>query len=226
MQNDNMHMAGARTGIEPTFFGKVMTFFALAVLSSAVGCYLTLVYGMKFFVEAPALIWVLFVVELVLILTSRLWSTRSPLNKILFAAFTFITGMTLAPLIAILVASPAGAAILYKALFATALMFTATAVFGWTTHLNLSGLRGFLFMALIGMIIVGIIGIFVPWGNGFEMVYAGIGVILFSGYTMYDFQKLRHYPEDRYIDAALNLYLDIFNLFLYILRLIMALSRR
>jgi len=50
--------------------------------------------------------------------------------------------------------------------------------------------------------------------------------VLFSAFTMYDFQKLKHYPEDRYIEAALNLYLDIFNLFLYILRLIMALNRR
>jgi len=221
-----MYTASAKTGIQPTFFGKVMTFFALAVFMSAVGTYVTMTYWIKYFIEAPALIFVVFVVELAIVLTSRLWSTRKPLNRILFALFAFITGMTLAPIIAVLAESPAGAAILYKALGATGLMFTATAIFGWTTKFNLSGLRGFLLMSLIGMIIVGVIGIFIPWGRGFEIVYAGIGVILFSGYTMYDFQKIKNYPEDRYIDAALNLYLDIFNMFLYILRLIMALNRR
>ncbi len=112
-----------------------------------------------------------------------------------------------------------------KALLATGLMFTATAAFGWTTKMDLSGMRGFLMIALIGMIVVGVIGIFIPWSNTMEMVYSGVGVLIFSGFIVYDFQKIKQYPEDRYIDAALNIYLDIFNLFLYILRLIMA-SRR
>jgi FtsH-binding integral membrane protein len=55
-----------------------------------------------------------------------------------------------------------------------------------------------------------------------EMIYSGIGVLLFAGYAMYDFQMIKKYPEDRYIDAAMHLYLDIFNLFIFILRLLMS----
>ena len=215
-----------RTKMEPTFFGKVMTFFALAVLCSAAGVYVTMHYFMQYFIQTPQLIYVLFVVELIMIFTSRLWSKKIPLNCVMFAAFTFITGVTIAPLIAVLAASSAGSTILMQALLATGLMFTATAIIGWTTHYDLSGMRGFLFMTLIGMIIVGVIGIFIPWGSTMEIVYSGIGVILFAGYTMYDIQRLKQYPEDMYIEAALALYLDIFNLFLYILRLIMSLNRR
>jgi len=144
----------------------------------------------------------------------------------MFVAFTFITGVTVAPMISILAASQSGSTILMQALLATGLMFAATAIIGWTTHYNLSGLRGFLMMGLIGMIIVGIISIFIPWGNNIEMIYSGMGVLLFAGFTMYDIQKIKRYPENMYIEAALNLYLDIFNLFLYILRLIMSLNRR
>ena len=72
------------------------------------------------------------------------------------------------------------------------------------------------------MIIVGVIGIFVPWGSTMELVYSGIGILLFSAFTAYNMQSLKRYPEDRYIDAALSLYLDIFNLFLFILRFMMA----
>lgn len=215
-----------RTGLETTFFGKVMMFFALAVLSSAAGAYLTMHYFMEYFAQAPWMIYVMFVVELGIILTSKIWSKKSPLNKVMFVLFTFITGVTVAPLIFVLAASPVGISILTKALVATAATFTATAVFGWTTHYNLSGLRGFLMIGLIGMIIVGIVGIFLPWGNGMEMVYSGIGVLIFAGFTMYDIQNLKRYPEDMYIEAALQLYLDIFNLFLYILRLIMSLNKR
>jgi len=217
--------AAIKTGIEPTFFGKVMSFFALAVLLSAGGTYLTMTYFIQYFIEMPWLMYAFFAVELVIIFSSRVWSKKRPLNRILFAAFAIITGITIAPLISVLLASPAGTSILIKALMATGCMFSATALIGYTTKYDLSGMRGFLFMSLIGMIIVSVIGIFMPWGNTFELVFSGIGVILFSAFTMYDFQKIKSYPQDRYIDAALHLYLDIFNLFLYILRFIMSLSR-
>ncbi len=226
----NMHplnhdISSARGNFEPTFFGRVMSFFALAILSSAAGVYITSTYWIEYFYQQPALIYVAMIAELALVFTSRMWSTKIPLNRFLFVLFTFLSGMTAAPLIAILANTPEGVGILSKALLATGLMFSATAIFGWTTRIDLSGMRGFLFIGLIGMIVTGLIGIFIPWSNTAEMVYSGIGVLLFTGFIAYDFQKIKQYPEDRYIDAALNLYLDMFNLFLYILRLIMS-SRR
>jgi modulator of FtsH protease len=224
-QNNNPAHTQTKVGIEPTFFGKVMTFFALGILSSAVGVLVTMQYFMTYLNSAPYLIWILFAVELVLIFTSRSWSRKIPLNRVLYAAFTFITGVTIAPIIAVYAASPELAPLLYKALFVTALLFTAVAIFGWTTKINLQGLRGFLIMGLLGMIVVGILGIFFPWGSTMELMFSGAGVLLFSAFTMYDFQKLKNYPEDRYIEAAISLYLDIFNLFLYVLRLLTSLSR-
>lgn len=226
MFENNNHLSSVRTGIEPTFFGKVMTFFALAILSSAAGMYVTTTYWMDYFYQQPALIYVVMIVELAIVFTSRMWSTKIPLNRFLFVLFTFITGVTAAPLIGVLAHTPEGVGILTKALLATGLMFTATAAFGWTTKIDLSGLRGFLMIGLIGMIVVGLIGIFIPWSNTSEMIYSGVGVLLFTGFISYDFQKIKQYPEDRYIDAALILYLDIFNLFMYILRLILSMNRR
>ena len=220
--NQNPLSGSVRTSLEPTFFGKVMTFFALAILSSTAGVFITMEYFMNVFINSPGLMFALYAVELGLIFTSRLWSTKVPLNRFLFVLFSFITGVTIAPLIGILAASPGGLAIVAKALLAATFTYAATGVIGWTTQRDLSGIGGFLLVALLGMIIVGIVGIFIPWGTQFEMIYAGIGIILFAAYTMYDFQKLKHYPQDRYIDAALNLYLDFFNLFLFILRFMLA----
>lgn len=225
MHSPNPYTSTSKVGIHTTFFGKVMTFLALAVLASVGGVFVGSQYLLEFFFTKPYMMYLLFGLELVLIFTSGKWSTKVPLNRFLFAAFAFITGLTIAPLIGIMAQSPGGLIILNKALIATALMFTATALVGWTTKLDLSGMRGFLFMGLIGLIIVGIIGIFVPWSSTFELVFSGIGVALFSGFVMYDFQKIRQYPEDRYVDAALALYLDLFNLFLYILRFVSASSR-
>jgi modulator of FtsH protease len=205
-----------------TFFGKVMTFFALAILASLAGTYVTFNYWLGYFFLKPWLMYALFGAELLIILTSRLWSQRSPLNKIMFALFAFITGMTVAPLIAVVAASYGGVMIIMKALLATILTFTAAAIFGWTTHFNLSGMRGFLVIGLIGLIITGVLGFFFPWGNTMELVYSGGGVLLFTGFIMYDFQRLKKFPENMYIEAALSLYLDIFNLFLFMLRLMLA----
>ncbi len=220
-----MYRADVKTGVETTFFGKVMIFFALAILISSAGAYIGGTYLIKYYLSAPGLIWGVYILELALIFTARTWSTKTPLNRILFAAFAFLSGLSIGPLIFSLTASAAGSALLVKALGATGAMFTATAVIGYTTRRDLSGMRGFLLTGLIGIIIVGILGFFIPWNNTMEMFYSGFGVLLFSAFTAYDFQKIKHYPQDRYIDAALNLYLDIFNLFLMILRLLMALSR-
>lgn len=214
-----------RANFAPTFMSKVFFFFGLAVGVSALGAYIGLNYFAEYFIATPILTYGLIIVELILIVTSGFWSKKTPLNYILFSAFALCTGLTLVPILAYLALTAGGVTLLIKALFATALMFSASAIFGHTTQYNLQGMGGFLIMGLLGMIIVSVIGIFMPWSNTFEMIFSGIGVILFSAYTMYDIQKLKHYPENAYIDAAIRLYLDIFNLFLFILRLIMSFDR-
>lgn len=208
-----------------SFVSRVLFYFGLAILLSAAGTYVGFNYLAYMFISSAWFIWALFGAELVLVLTARLWSQIKPVNYLLFAAFSFITGLTLVPIMAGVILEFGGPDILIKAFLATTLMFSATAIFGWVTNRNLSGLRGFLMISLIGMIVVSLIGIFVPWSNTFEMVFAGFGVIVFSGYTMYDIQRIKVMPEAGPIDAALMLYLDIFNLFLYILRFMSA-SRR
>ena len=217
--------ASVQTASDSGFYSKVFFFFGLAVLSSAAGCYIGLNYLAEFFLANPATMYIMFALELVLVFTARMWSTKAPLSYLLFFAFAAITGVTLVPLIASILASTGSLNLVIKAFLATSLMFAGAAVFGATTKINLQGLSGFLITALIGMIVISVIGIFIPWGSTFEMIFSGFGVLLFSGYTMYDIQKLKYYHPGQYIDAALQLYLDIFNLFLFVLRLMLSISR-
>lgn len=210
-----------RTEVTATFFGKVMFAFALAILVSTLGVWIGFTYLIETFIATPWLIWVAFGVELVLIFTSRKWSTIKPLNYWLFSAFALLTGITITPLL-LVATEMAGTGIVLKALIATVAMFSAAGAIGYTTKRSLEGMRGFLIVGLIGLLITGVLGIFIPWGSQFEMIYSGIGVLIFTGFAMYDFQKIKRFPEDRYIDAAIHLYLDIFNLFIFILRLLMS----
>ncbi len=221
MQQQSDIFTGSKAEIKPTFFGKVMFAFALAILVSTLGVWAGFTYLIEFFVSSPWLIWVFFAGELILIFTSVAWSRKKPLNYVLFSLFAFLTGLTVTPLL-LVASATAGSGVVVKALLATVFMFTAAGLIGWTTKKSLAGMGGFLIISLIGMIIVGIIGIFIPWSSTFEMIYSGIGVLLFSGFAMYDFQRIKSFPEDRYIDAAMHLYLDIFNLFIFILRLILS----
>lgn len=209
-----------------SFFSQVMLYFALAILTSAAGAYAGFNYLWSILIANPGTSWLIYAAELVLVFTSRTWSTKRPLNYLLFMLFAFLTGVTLVPLLASILYEFGGPDLIIKAFCATTMMFGACAVFGWVTHKNLSGLGGFLYMSLFGVVVISILHVFWPWSNTFEMIFAGFGILLFSGFTMYDIQQLKVYPQERAIDAALNLYLDIFNLFVFILRLMSGNSRR
>ena len=107
----------------------------------------------------------------------------------------------------------------------TAGMFGGLAVYGTVTRRSLAGLGPMLSMGLIGVVLASIVGIF--WQNdALQFVVSFVGVIVFTGLTAYDAQRLKEMaltaPADRIssyaIVGALALYLDFVNLFLFLLR--------
>jgi FtsH-binding integral membrane protein len=103
--------------------------------------------------------------------------------------------------------------------------FGALALYGTTTSRSLAGWGQFLFMGLIGVVLASFVGMF--WHNdGFQFILSFIGVIVFTGLTAYDAQRLKHMavalPSGQTgsyaIVGALTLYLDFINLFLMLLR--------
>ena len=105
-------------------------------------------------------------------------------------------------------------------------MFGAMAVFGTFTKRSLAGWGQFLFMGLIGLIIAMVVSLF--WFNSaMYFVISVVGVIVFTGLTAYDAQRLKEMavslPDGRVgsyaVVGALELYLDFINLFFFILRL-------
>jgi len=107
----------------------------------------------------------------------------------------------------------------------TAGMFGALAVFGSTTKRSLAGAGQFFFMGLIGLVLASILGLF--WHNdALQFLISVVGVIVFTGLTAWDAQRLKHMaadlPEGRRgayaIVGALSLYLNFINLFLILLR--------
>jgi uncharacterized protein len=107
----------------------------------------------------------------------------------------------------------------------TAGMFGALALYGSTTKRSLAGVGQFVFMGLIGLVLASIVGLF--WQNsGLQFVISVVGVIVFTGLTAWDAQRLKQMaavtPEGQVgsyaVVGALALYLDFINLFLFLLR--------
>jgi len=111
--------------------------------------------------------------------------------------------------------------------FITAAMFLGMSLYGYTTGRDLSAMGSFLFMGLIGIIIAGLVNMFIA-SSALQFAISIIGVIVFTGLAAYDTQKIKeiYYAGDddviagkKAIMGALRLYLDFVNLFLMMLRL-------
>lgn len=207
------------------FYNKVFALFGLALLVTGLGVYAGFNLLWNMFVTAPWSIYLIFIAELGLIFTSPRWSKNEAIAKPLFSLFAFLSGLTIVPILATFAAEFGGYAIIYRAMFATTVMFLALGLVGHSIQKSLNRYGGLLMMALIALIVIGIINIFLPWGNTGEMIYSAAGVLLFGAYAVIDVNRLKHYPEDQAMMAAIALYLNIFNLFIFILRLTGALAR-
>jgi FtsH-binding integral membrane protein len=111
-----------------------------------------------------------------------------------------------------------------SAFMGAAVLFGAMSVYGYFTKKDLSGWGNFLFVGLIGIIIVSIINVFVG-SSVTNMVVSALAVIIFTGLTAYDTQNIRQMVSfdsengKGEILGALSLYLNFINIFLSLLQL-------
>lgn len=218
----------APLALSPSVQGQVYGLLAFAMALTLVGAYLGAQFGVLL---SPGALIFLLVAELGLILTAGAWSRKSPLNYFLFGLFPLFSGFTLTPfLLGVTAGYVNGGSILVNALLATTCMVGAAAVAALATGWNLSAMGRMLFLGLIGLIVVGLLQIFVPslrTGQA-EMLISGAGVLIFAGFTAYDIQRVAAMARSggNPFLLALSLYLDIYNLFLYVLRFMLAVAGR
>ena len=134
-------------------------------------------------------------------------------------AFTFISGLTIAPLLTSIFNMPGGASIVGQAFLMTSVAFGGISMFAMTTKRDFSSMGKFLFIALIIMIVAGISNIFIQ-SSMMQLAIASAGALLFSAFILYDTQQIIRGNYDSPVEAALSLYLDFFNLFISLLQIL------
>jgi modulator of FtsH protease len=192
-------------------FGQTMGFVALTTAFFALGAYL----GRDMAYQWG---WLWFILAIVCLFGLNAAAQRSEqLSVGLLLAFGLMLGLATAPTIAYYVSTNPQA--VWQAGGATALFIAGFGAAGYATRRDLSKLARLLFFALLALIIFGIVTIFVRIPNG-DLIYAVLGLVIFAGFTMIDFQRLRRTKDMRVAPLlAAAIFLDILNVFLFFLRI-------
>lgn len=176
-------------------------------------------------------LWVAFIgqLALVLVLSAGLMRLSPAAAGLLFLGYAALNGFTLSGIFLAYAASDIVAAFL-----SASALFGAMTVVGFTTQMDLMKWGTYLFIGLIGVVIAMVINIFLG-SSMLDIIISIVAVLIFTGLTAYDTQRIKRMAEDPEIRSdgsltmklsilgALRLYLDFINMFLYLLRLI---SRR
>lgn len=204
----------AQTGVRSSgLLSKVFGLLAFSMVFSAVGG----VIGYHF---ARGMILPLIILEIGLLIGLYVGRNKEGLNLALLYGFTFVSGMTLGPVVWAYNAAGLGV-IVVEALVVTGAMTVGLSAYALTTKRDLSGMAPYLTMGLIGLIVASLVGIFVG-GGLFSGLIGFAGAALFSLFLVYDVQRARS-AEDTMGNAVMitvGIYLNIINLFLSLLRLL------
>ena len=211
----------------PVLMRKVYSWMSLALVITGLTAYVvaTNQAALNFVYGHPAVVWVLFGAELLLVFALSAAIDKLSLSAAtgLFVLYSVINGVVFS---SIFLAYSLGS--IATVFFITAGTFGVMSLYGYLTSSDLTSWGKILIMALIGVIIATIVNIFVK-SSMLELIVSYLGVIIFVGLIAYDTQKIKQMflmaPDageqtQKYaLIGALSLYLDFINLFIYLLRL-------
>jgi FtsH-binding integral membrane protein len=194
-----------------TLFGQVMWYVAVTAGFFALGSYLGRHLGHGWALAA-------YIAGFACLIGMNFALRRSArLSTGLLLAVGLLLGLALAPTLTFYAST--NPQVLWQSGGATALFIAGFGAAGYATRRDLSGLARVCFWALLALIIFGIVTIFVNVPGG-SLIYSILGLVIFAGLTMFDFQRLRRSKNmDSAPLIAASIFLDALNVFLFFLRI-------
>ena len=145
-------------------------------------------------------------------------------NLAIFMLYSALTGAFFGPLLTMIDKFAPGVPVQAGAI--TVAVFGGLSFYAIQSKKDFNYLGGFLFAALLGLIVAGIVMFFVH-SSMMSMIYSIFGILIFCGFILYDTsQIMTRLNPDEAIRGSIELYLDFLNLFMFILRLLTELNRR
>ncbi|HLT40356.1 MAG TPA: Bax inhibitor-1/YccA family protein [Enhygromyxa sp.] len=207
------------------FMTRVNVWMAAGVgLTGLVAWLVSLDMSLVYMLLGTPLRWVVFLAPLIMVFVfaARVHKMKPGTAIAVFLLYAALNGLAFSSIF--LVYNLGSIAMVFAT---TAVMYGSLALWGYATKRDLSAWGKFLFMGLIGLIVTGLLFMFVPsmMSSTMYLVYNVIGVLIFAGLTAYDTRKIKQIylvnggAGNLAISGALSLYLDFINLFLFLLRL-------
>ncbi|XP_077293488.1 protein lifeguard 4-like [Arctopsyche grandis] len=204
------------------FIRKVYSLLTLQLLTTVIiGAVFSTVEPVKLFIhQNDWMILVAFISSIAILVALYVKRRETPTNLILLAAFTVVQAYTIGVLV-----SYYEQRIVLQAVFLTLAVVAGITLFTFNTKRDFSSMHSALFAGLCVLLVGGILQIFIQ-NTAFEFIISIGGALVFSLFIVYDTQMLmKTLSPEEYILATINLYMDILNLFLYILRILQAANR-
>ncbi len=206
-----------------TYMLSVTTDPSIAALKMRDGLMLT-AFGKALFVSPLKWVVMLAPLAMVFLLSFSIQRMRPAMAQIAFWAFAALVGMSLASIFMVFTHTS-----IVRVFFITAASFGALSLYGYTTQRDLSGMGSFLLMGVFGIILASLVNLFMQ-SSALQFAVSVIGVVVFSGLTAWDTQRLKtdylygamdgETQERSAILGALSLYLNFINLFTLLLQLL------
>jgi modulator of FtsH protease len=206
--------AWGATGWDSSALSRVLGLLGLAAAITAGGAIIGPALGLAGF-------WISLVGGFVVLIVLRFARNTSPLNMVLFVVFSALEGVVLGDVLEIYVAQGASL-VVFQAAAATAVAALAAGAVGYFTHRDLSRLGGYLFIALIVVVVASLVGLFIQSGVLWTVISA-VSALLFTAFLVFDINRVARAGNLSQGDAivmAISVYLDIYNLFLDLLYLL------
>ncbi|XP_052435947.1 protein lifeguard 4-like [Carassius gibelio] len=215
--NYGTNVATASVHIRMDFLRKVYTILSLQIIiTTAVSALFMLCNPVKNFVhESPSLVLICAIGSLILLLALAVYRHQHPINLYLLFGFTLLESLSVATAVTFYEYT-----IVLQAFVLTSAVFLGLTAYTFQSKRDFSKLGASLFAGLWILIIASFMRLFF-YNDTMELVFAGAGALLFCGFIIFDTHLLMHKlsPEEHVL-ASINLYLDIVNLFIYILRIL------
>ena len=204
-------MGTTARGQAHALFAQTMGYVALTAALFAAGAWL----GRDLNGAVAIVAWI---ASIAVLIAMRFAARRSvPMTVALLAAFGLLIGLAVAPTIAYY--GDMDPTAVYQAGAATALFIAGFGAAGYATRRDLAPLARLCFWALVALLIFGIVLIFVNI-PGAGLIYSILGLVIFAGFVMFDFQRLRRSTDIAEAPLlAASIFLDVLNVFLFFLQI-------
>ena len=196
------------------FIKQTYQLFAGSLLGGAVGAYL----GMGFMPAGGFGFWGVVILEFALLFGVYALKDKPGINLAMLFAFTFVSGLTISPLISAYVGRGMGG-IVGEAFLLTSIAFGGLSIFAMNTKKDFTTMGKMLFITLIIVVVAGLLNLFFH-SPLLQLAIAVVSSVLFSFFILYDTQNIIQGNYSTPIEGAIALYLDFFNLFVSLLQIL------